>query len=134
MLLRSDIDNSNSREHFFNKKFSGCIGFGYSYFNGQYQNWEGDTAPHFALVPMLIERKYYIQQFYASLATGLAIKGSANTSTHITLIPALDVRLKDIDLSLRLFVVPAMGYGIPNRTYLQKGGYSYFVLNAGYTF
>src|SRR3954466_663969 len=123
-----------SGEHFFNKQFSGSVSIGYTYFHGQYQNWEGDTAYHFALVPLLLEGRYYIQQFYASLASGLAIKASGNTSTHIAIVPAIGVTLKKFDVGLKLFAIPAMGYGIPERTYLQKGGYSYIVISGAYRF
>jgi hypothetical protein len=40
------------------KKISGSVSLRFAYFHGQYQNWEGDTANHFALVPLLIEGRY----------------------------------------------------------------------------
>ena len=123
-----------AREHFFSKKFSGSLSLGYTYFHGQYEDWDGNTKNRFALVPLLIGARYYLHRFYGSFETGAAIKASSNTTTHIVFIPAVGFATSRIDFGFKLFGVPEISYGIPERSYLQKGGYSYFAISAAYRF
>lgn len=118
-------------EHFFAPQFSGLATVGYASYRGKLVYWDGTEDKNFALVPVLIGARFFVQKFYAELEAGVALKATENVNTGMALAPAIGFMNKKLDLSLRFFAVPAMP-SIPENTFLEKGGYSYLTLRFFY--
>ncbi|MEP6950956.1 MAG: hypothetical protein ABI863_16840 [Ginsengibacter sp.] len=126
-------------EKVFSKNFSGTLGLGYNYFTGNYTyyNYAGTTAGYavgknFANLPILAGLKYYFgRKLYVSGEAGMLIKASSNTGSHLAISPSagyiLPVAKKAIDVGIRLLYVKP-GFGTPESTSLQNGGYSFWSL------
>jgi hypothetical protein len=118
-------------EHFFSSKFSGLASIGYTSYHGKLVYWNGTEDEDFALSPVLIGGRFFIQRFYMELQAGVAISSSENVNTSFTIAPAIGFMYKKLDLAIRLFAIPAMP-SIPENTFLEKGGYSYLTFRFFY--
>ena len=119
-------------EHFLSDKFSGSISGGYSFFKGKIIYWDGKTDNDFALIPVLVGARYYFQKFYLNFEIGAAVRASKNVYTNLALAPSAGILLSKFDLALKLLGIPQTFNGIPESTFLQKGGYSYLGLRIFY--
>jgi hypothetical protein len=121
-------------QHVLSKNFFGTATLGYVYIKGEFVDFDGNTENHFALLPVLIGLRYNIKPFFASFEIGAAIRASANAKTRPALVPAIGASIKKFDFFVKLFGVPETSYGVPEQSYLQRGGYSYFQFGAAYHF
>jgi hypothetical protein len=118
-------------EHFFSPSFSASVSAGLSYFKGKLVFWDGSTDNSFSLVPILIGGRFYYRKIYVGVETGPAIAASKRMSTNIAIAPSAGVIVDKFDIGIKFFAVPARG-GIPELTFLQKGGYSYIGLRVAF--
>ena len=120
------------------RKISATIDVGYNYFRGHVINyWFPDTIRGFSLVPVLGGVKLSAtKKFYAAVRGGLTF--SYNGFIGLTFSPAVGVTLPNnknprIDLGARwmgIMGVPTY----PEKTFIEKGNYSYLNLRAAIVF
>lgn len=118
-------------EKFFSKSFSGSVSIGYSLFKGKLIYWDGKKDNDFSLVPLMAGARYHFGKVYIGFEAGPAIAASKNTNTKIALAPAAGVIVNKFDVGLKFFTIPFTG-GIPEKTFLQKGGYSYLGIRVAF--
>src|SRR4030095_7055592 len=111
-------------EHFFSSQFSGLASIGYTSYQGKLVYGDGTEDEDFALWPVLIGARFFINRFYMELQTGVGVKASENVRSVIAFAPAIGFMNKKLDLAIRFFAVPAMP-SIHEDTFLQRGGYRY---------
>jgi hypothetical protein len=114
-----------SAQHFFAKNWSFDMNAGYIYFSGEVTDWNGNQQNHFGLVPVSIGVRYYLKNFFGGLHAGFAVKGSNNTGTNLMFSPFVGYRVKKFQFEVKLLGIPQTFATYPEKTYLQKGGYSY---------
>ena len=121
-----------SRQHHFSESWSFDMNAGYIYFSGEVTDWDGNKQSHFALFPVSIGARYYLKNFFAGMHAGVAIKGSSNTGTNLMFSPFVGYRLNKFQFEARLLGIPQTFATYPEKTYLQKGGYSYLGFGVEY--
>jgi len=119
-------------QHFFAKNWSFDMNAGYIYFSGEVTDWDGNKQHHFALIPISIGARYYLKNFFGGLNAGFAIKGSSNTGTNLMFSPFIGYRIHRFQFEAKLLGIPETFATYPEKTYLQKGGYSYFGFGLAY--
>ena len=125
---------SLSRQHFFSEQWSFDLNTGYIYFSGEFVDWHGDKQNHFALIPVSIGARYYLHNFFAGLHTGFAIKASSNAGTNLLFSPFIGYRTNKFQFSAKLLGIPQTFATYPEKTFFQKGGYSYLGFGVDYRF
>jgi len=121
-----------SGQHFFAKNWSFDVNAGYIYFSGEVTDWDGNKQDHFALIPISIGVRYYLKGFFGGVDAGLAIKGSSNTGTNMMFSPFIGYRIHRFQFEAKLLGIPQTFATYPEKTYLQKGGYSFFGFGLSY--
>jgi len=121
-----------SRQHFFAKNWSFDMNAGYIYFSGEVTDWDGNKQHHFALFPISIGIRYYLKNFFGGVDAGLAIKGSSNTGTNLMFSPFIGYGINRFQFEAKLLGIPQTFATYPEKTYLQKGGYSYIGFGIDY--
>jgi hypothetical protein len=119
-------------EHFFSPRISGNVSIGYLLFKGKIITWDNKEVKNFAMLPLLIGGKFYIENFYVGVDAGIAIAANKNTGTNLVLSPAIGYRRKHLDVGFYLLGVPQTFASIPENIYFIKGGYSYLGLRVNY--
>jgi hypothetical protein len=127
-----------SAEHFFGKRFSGTLSVAFNYYRGtiNYGDYGGNekSDKSFSLLPVLAGIRFYQHKFYLGSSAGLVFGTSYNTATNLALAPSLGFVNKHFDLSMQYVGIPQTFNGIPENTYLKKGGYSIVQLGIQYLF
>lgn len=120
------------------RKLSATIDVGYNYFRGHVVNyWFPDTIRGFSLIPVLGGAKLNAtNKFYAVVRGGLTF--GYNGFIGLTFSPAVGITLPNnhnprIDIGVRWMGV--MGVPTyPEKTFIEKGNYSYLNLRAAIVF
>jgi hypothetical protein len=120
------------------RRTSATIDVGYNYFSGDVVNyWFPDTIRGFGLAPVLAGAKFSAtNKFYAAVRGGLTF--GYNGFIGLTFSPAVGIMLPNkqnprIDLGARwMGVLGVPTY--PEKTFIEKGNYSYLNLRAAIVF
>ncbi len=119
-------------------RFSGNLNLGWLYFSGTVTNFDGSTQNRFSVLPCMAGvRCYWKDRYYLGIQAGALISTGTNTATRLALAPSLGmiapVGGSRLELGIQFTGVP-MGYGTPEKSILQKGGYSFLSLRVAYDF
>lgn len=125
--------------YFFLKKIEGYFTISYNHFGGDVvDHFKNDTITGFTVMPILPGIKFFVtDKFYLAGAMGIVV-GIRNAGNHFALSPGAGLlipvtRKSKIDLGIKLIAVP-LGYSFSENNFLNKGGYSYLTMKAGYVF
>ncbi len=133
-------------EKFFSKQpstkthagISATIDLGWLHFSGTVTDLDSTVQTRFSVLPILLGARYYWKGlYYLGMQAGALISTNNQTTTRLALVPGLGmiapVGESLLELSLQFTGVP-MGSGTPEKTVLQRGGYSFAALRIAYYF
>lgn len=118
-------------EHFFVSFFSGSVSAGYSFYKGPLLFWDSTSADRFRLIPLMAGCRYYIKKYYLGLEAGKAISIDKTAETNFVVSPSAGVVLRKFEAGINFFSVLSK-MGIPEKNFLENGGYSYVGLRIAY--
>lgn len=121
-------------ERLFSRHLSGNFSLGYTYFKGDISFFGAVEETSFALVPVTVGARYYINKFYLGTDFGFAIKASSNAGTNVIVAPSLGIVMKKWDAGIKLTGIPQTYNGLLEDNYLTRGGYSYLGVYLNYIF
>jgi hypothetical protein len=118
--------------------FSGTLSLGWLHFSGTVTDLDSSVQTRFSILPILVGARYYWKEhFYLGIQVGALVSTNDQTNTHLALVPGIGmiapVGESLLELSLQFTGVPT-GYGLPEKTVLQRGGYSFAELKIAYKF
>ncbi|MDR3711288.1 MAG: hypothetical protein P4L51_00610 [Puia sp.] len=121
-----------------NTGFSGTLNLGWLHFSGTVYALDSSVQTRFSVLPLLAGARYYWKEhYYLAMQAGALVSTNSQTDTHLALTPGIGmiapVGESLLELSLQFTGVPR-GFGLPEKTVLQRGGYSFAALRIAYKF